>query len=293
MLHLIPGRWASRVRTQQPGILLVLRVHPCHNDAFPSCSRSSCSIATLLAVKKVDTMKNALARPVLSLHHVPLYAVIVASIASVVLLAMHFMEMGWQLWLVAILILLVWSPVFFYKARSIYQRHRWVAFFFILLVAQSVHFTEHIAQMVQIHILGLSGSQAHGIIGVLDFEWMHFFFDACFVPICVYTLFVLFRKSNPWLWVLLPVVTWHMAEHIAIMNSYLRTGIVGSPGLLAHGGAIARGLPITRPDLHFLYNLAEETLIVVAYLSQVRQLDAAEKQPAPPVPAAPVQTQAS
>jgi len=235
-------------------------------------------------------MKNTLARHILDLHPVPLYAVFAASFASAILLGLHFMEMGWQLWLIAILILLTWSPIFFLTTRALYQRYRWVAFFFVLLVAQSAHFTEHIAQMVQIHILGLSGSQAHGIIGVLDFEWTHFLFDAGFVPICVYTLFVVFRKSNPWLWVLLPIVTWHMAEHIAIMNFYLRTGIVGSPGLLAHGGAIAGGLPLTRPDLHFLYNLAEETLIVVAYLHQVKRLPAVEKQP---VAAVPTQAQTS
>jgi hypothetical protein len=238
-------------------------------------------------------MKNTLGRHILDLHPVPFYAVILASIASIILLLIHFMEMGWQLWLVAILILVAWSPIFFLTTRALYQHYRWIAFFFVLLVAQSVHFTEHIAQMVQIHLLGLSGSQAHGIIGVLDFEWTHFLFDAGFVPICVYTLFVMYRKSNPWLWALLPIVTWHMAEHIAIMNFYLRTGIVGSPGLLARGGAIAGGLPITRPDLHFFYNLAEETLIVLAYIHQIKQLPAVENKPASPALSTPTQSEAS
>jgi len=188
------------------------------------------------------------------------------------LLVIHLM--GWQLWLVALLILLAWSPIFYYTTRALYRNYRWLAFFFVLLVAQSVHFTEHIAQMIQIHLLGLSGVQAHGIIGVLDFEWVHFLFDAGWVPICCYTLFIVYRKSNPWLWALLPIVTWHAAEHIVIMSYYLRTGIVGSAGLLARGGAIAGGLPLIRPDLHFLYNLVEETLIVLAYIHQVKQLPA-------------------
>ncbi len=68
------------------------------------------------------------------------------------------------------------------------------------------------------------------------------------------------------------IVTWHAFEHVAIMSVFLRTGIVGSPGLLARGGAIAGGLPITRPDLHFLYNLVEETLILTAYAYQLKQL---------------------
>ena len=217
-------------------------------------------------------MKNTLARHIISLHPVPLYAVVLASITSFLLLVIHLM--GWQLWLVALLILLAWSPIFYYTTRALYRNYRWLAFFFVLLVAQSVHFTEHIAQMIQIHLLGLSGAQAHGIIGVLDFEWVHFLFDAGWVPICCYTLFIVYRKSNPWLWALLPVVTCHAAEHIVIMSYYLRTGIVGSPGLLARGGAIAGGLPLIRPDLHYLYNLLEETLIILAYIHQVKQLPA-------------------
>jgi len=253
-------------------------------DAVPSCSCSFCSDASAVAdrrEKEVDTMKNTLARHIIALRPVPLYVVVLASITSLVLLVIHFMEMGWQLWLVALLILLVWSPIFFYITRALYQHYRWLALFFVLLIAQSVHFTEHIAQMVQIHILGLSGSQAHGIIGVLDFEWVHFLFDGGWVPICAYTLFVVYRKSNPWLWVLIPVVTWHAIEHVTIMSYFLRTGIVGSPGLLASGGAIAGGLPLIRPDLHFLYNLVEEALIVLAYLHQVKQLPAPAEQVVP------------
>ena len=218
-------------------------------------------------------MSTRLVKQIISLHAaVPLYAIVLASLTSFGLLVLH--VMGWQVWLVMILILLAWLPVFVVVTRSIYQRHRWLAFFFILLIAQSVHFTEHIAQMVQIHIMGLSGAQAHGLIGQLDLEWVHFVFDAGWVPICVYTLFIIYRKTNPWLWPLVVIVTWHAIEHFAIMSFYLRTGIVGSPGLLAHGGAIAGGLPITRPDLHFLYNLAEESLIIIAYIYQLRQLPA-------------------
>src|SRR6266702_2041685 len=210
-------------------------------------------------------MNTSLAKHIFSLQSVPLYAIVLASLTSCGLLLMHMM--GWQLWLMALLILLVWSPILAMKTRDIYRQSRWLAFFFVLLVAQSV----------QIHLLGLSGTQAHGIIGMLDLEWVHFLFDAGWVPICVYTLFVIFRKSNPWLWILAVIVTWHALEHIAIMSVYLRTGLVGTPGLLAHGGAIAGGLPISRPDLHFLYNLVEETFILIAYAYQLKQLARATK----------------
>ncbi len=234
------------------------------------CSPRSFLISLLVVKKGGQHVSTSFVRHITALHPVPLYAVIIASLSSSGLLLAHLM--GWQLWLVALLILLVWSPIFVRITAALYRQYRWLAFFFVLLVAQSVHFTEHIAQMIQIHLLGLSGAQAHGIIGVLDFEWVHFIFDGGWVPICAYTLFVVYRKSNPWLWILVPVVTWHAIEHIAIMSVYLRTGIVGSPGLLAHGGFIGGGLPLTRPDLHFLYNLIEETLIVIGYVYQVKHL---------------------
>src|SRR6266853_1664617 len=224
-------------------------------------------------------MSTRMVRHIVSSNSIPLYAVISASLISLGLLVIHMI--GMDLWKVALLILLAWLPIFVVKTREIYRQYHWLAFFFVLLIAQSVHFTEHIAQMIQIHLLGLSGMQAHGIIGMLDLEWVHFIFDAGWVPICVYTLFFIFRKSNPWLWVLLPIVTWHALEHIVIMRVYLTTGVVGSPGLLGCGGAIAGGLPLTRPDLHFLYNLAEETLIIIAYAHQVKQLPSVSEHSAP------------
>jgi len=253
-------------------------------EAISSCSCPSfvgarVVIELTVAKKGRQKMKTSLARHIISLHTIPLYAVVLASITSFVLLLIHMM--GGQLWIVALLILLAWSPIFVRVTLALYRQYRWLAFFFVLLIAQSVHFTEHIAQMIQIHLLGFSSIQAHGIIGMLDFEWVHFIFDAGWVPICVYTLFFIYRKSNPWLWILLPVVTWHALEHVAIMRVYLTTGIVGSPGLLAHGGAIAGGLPLIRPDLHFLYNLVEETLILIAYMHQVKQLPGTSERTAP------------
>ena len=214
-------------------------------------------------------MSTRLFKQITSMHSVPLYAVVLASLSSFALLVIHMV--GWELWKVAILILIAWMPIWIVKTTSLYRKYHWLALFFVLVIGQSVHFTEHIAQMIQIHILGLSGTQAHGIIGMLDLEWVHFVFDAGWVPMCVYTLFFIFRKSNPWLWFLTVIVTWHALEHFAIMSVYLRTGLVGTPGLLANGGAIAGGLPLTRPDLHFLYNLAEETLILIAYMYQIKQ----------------------
>src|SRR6266702_3539813 len=131
-------------------------------------------------------MSTRLFKQITSMHSVPLYAVVLASLSSFVLLVTHML--GWDLWKVAILILIAWLPIWIVKTTSLYRQYHW-----------------------------------------------------------------------------------HALEHFAIMSVYLRTGLVGTPGLLAHGGAIAGGLPLSRPDLHFLYNLAEETLILIAYVHQIKQ----------------------
>ncbi len=143
-----------------------------------------------------------------------------------------------------------------------------LAVFTFLLLAQTGHLLEHVAQMVQIHALGLTGSDARGVIGQLDIEWVHFAWNAAVVVLLGILLFHF--RSNRWLVAAGVFAAWHLVEHDVIMMSFLATGIPGSPGLLAAGGSIGGGLPISRPDLHFLYNVVETALIAVAYRSRLR-----------------------
>ena len=143
-----------------------------------------------------------------------------------------------------------------------------MAVFTLLLLAQTGHLAEHVAQMIQIHVLGLTGSDARGIVGQLDIEWVHFIWNAGVVALLV-ALLVHFR-SNRWLIVACVFAAWHLVEHDVIMLSFLATGIPGSPGLLASGGAIGGGLPVSRPDLHFVYNVVETATIALAYRSELR-----------------------
>ena len=55
-----------------------------------------------------------------------------------------------------------------------------------------------------------------------------------------------------------------------IMVEFIRSGIAGTPGLLSSGGVIGGGLPLVRPDLHFLYNLVETAPLVLAFIWQLR-----------------------
>jgi len=72
-------------------------------------------------------------------------------------------------------------------------------------------------------------------------------------------------RRNWWLIGVTLFAGWHLLEHAVIMSTYLRTGVVGSPGLLSVGCLIGGGPPLARPDLHFLYNLAETVPLVVGW----------------------------
>ncbi len=180
-------------------------------------------------------MSTSFYKRMISMHAVPLPLILLTAAISAGLVTTFWL--GWEIWQVAILVILAWLPLFFLKTASIHRQYGWLAFFFILVVTQGAHVLEHVAQMAQIHLLGLSGLQARGILGMLDLEWVHFIWNAWVLP-CAVLLVVLFRK-NPWLWVLLVIAVWHEIEHVSIMSVFLHTGHVGAPGLLARGGPSA------------------------------------------------------
>ena len=146
----------------------------------------------------------------------------------------------------------------------------WIALLGFLAVAQTTHLLEHIAQMVQIHVLHLTGAAAQGIVGQLNIEWVHFVWNA----LVLVTLLVLLPhfRTNPWLIAVTPLAAWHFVEHAVMIATYVSTGVGGTPGLLSSGGLLFGGLPIARPDLHFLYNLVETIPLLAAWTLELRRI---------------------
>ncbi len=108
------------------------------------------------------------------------------------------------------------------------------------------------------HVDGQPPAFAHGLTGRLDLEWVHF---AMTLGIAVVAILALtWWPKNPFGWLLTPIAVWHLAEHSVILTTYLRTGITGTPGILARGGLLNG--PLARPDLHFLYNAAVLLLLI-------------------------------
>lgn len=171
---------------------------------------------------------------------------------------------GWPSWAVVAAATAPWLLVFSTEVAWTYRHFHWLALFYALVVTQGGHFIEHLVQMVQIHVLDRTGHDARGVFGNLDTEWVHFAWNT-WVLIAVVALLTRYRR-NPWLWLGLVFALWHELEHSYIMVEYLSSDAPGNPGLLADGGAIGGGLGLTRPDLHFLYNVVETVPLVVAFI---------------------------
>ena len=214
-------------------------------------------------------MKHALLGRLVQVRSVPAQVIVLAALASYGALILAVLQ-GLPLWARVLAMLLPWLPVFAGEMVWTYRHYGWLALFYVLVVTQVGHFFEHVAQVVQIHALGLKGANARGVFGALDIEWVHFLWNSWIILAVVALLASRFRR-NPWLWATLAIAGWHELEHAYIMSVYLSTGKAGTPGLLAQGGAIAGGLPLSRPDLHFLYNLIETTPLLLAFAYQLRR----------------------
>jgi hypothetical protein len=213
-------------------------------------------------------MELQLRRRVFSLNSKTFYLLLATLIASTLLVSSFWL--GVALWQVGTIIFLAWLPLVGYVMSIFYRLYgTGIALLFLLVMGQAAHLAEHCAQMVEIHIMGLKGPQASGIIGQLNNEWVHLIWNSWVLAFC-FVLFYWLRK-NPWLYVLFVFGVWHELEHLYIISKYIQTGIPGNPGLIAKGGLIGGGLPIMRPDLHFLYAVFEETLIIVAFVVEIRR----------------------
>ncbi len=153
------------------------------------------------------------------------------------------------------------------ERRSAAMPDRWRLLFVLLLASQCAHVLEHTAQMVQLHVMGLPAAQSRGIVGALDLEWVHFGWSL-WVLIASAVLLRRFPRAR-WLALAVALGVWHELEHTSIMSTFLATGVVGTPGLLAAGGALWGGLPIRRPDLHFLYNAMISIPLLLAFRAEI------------------------
>jgi hypothetical protein len=120
----------------------------------------------------------------------------------------------------------------------------------IALAVQTAHFSEHIAQIVQIYLLDIKPPQAHGLLGrVFDFEWVHYGYNIG-LELALLGIWLRYRRlvsrdnsvevSQGGRLLLLGLVIfqgYHSVEHTAKLYQYLfiplyQSGEVPTPGIL-------------------------------------------------------------
>jgi len=186
-------------------------------------------------------------------------------------------------------VLLPWVPLIARKLHADWSVYSWLAFFELLVILQIAHLFEHISQMIELHAFGWPGPIARGVVGELDIEPVHFWWNTAILT--AGTLLLLRYRGNRWLWASWLFSLWHQLEHIYIYFFwFLPKGVSGHPGILGAGGILDQAsisfpflTMLSRPDLHFWYNLIEIGLFTIAFIVQARRViqPASQVEPAP------------
>jgi hypothetical protein len=206
-------------------------------------------------------------------------AVAVASaLALSCALGLTAIALGWPLTFIAVLSVLPWNAILARKVRGDGTRYGVLAIFELLVVLQLAHFAEHVAQMAELHLLDWPAGRATGIVGALDGESVHWWWNT--LVLATSTALLLHFRRNTWLRVSWIFALWHEIEHLYLYGYWYllhgvagHAGILGADGLLDQAGiAVPLLTDLSRADLHFWYNFFEISLIAIAFFAQARRL---------------------
>ncbi len=204
--------------------------------------------------------------------------------------------LGWPLWRASALGLGLLLLAGVLKWRDDLRRYGLVVTVLsVLLAAQGFHTVEHLAQIIQYHILKWPPFASSGLISAANAEWVHFVWNWLVVVLAAYL--VRGGMRGLWGWLFLAWAFAHASEHSYMMVRYLemsselsRLGFPqlsaqGLPGVLGRDGWLARS-PATqgtflcrlpgvttalRIDVHFWWNVGEVVLLALAANSFLRR----------------------
>jgi hypothetical protein len=161
----------------------------------------------------------------------------------------------------------------------------------ILLVTQSLHTVEHLAQWVQYYVLAWPLKASSGLISPLNAEIVHFSWNLAVLLVVIWL--VESGPRNRWMWLLLLWAGAHTAEHTYMFVNYVQeiqrlaseglplNAAQGLPGFFGRNGWLAANAPAAGPvawlcqiapaltsaprlDVHFWWNLGEIGLLFAA-----------------------------
>ncbi|MDQ6750416.1 MAG: hypothetical protein M3Z33_06675 [Actinomycetota bacterium] len=210
----------------------------------------------------------------LRLDRVPVRTAWITAAASVTLLLAGASQ-GYAPWVWVALGLAPWVPLIALETVWKYEHYGLWAIFGVATLLQVGHMGEHTAQVVQLSLHHGLLAQSHGIFGMLDFEYIHFFWDSA-VWLCLCLLLPVFSRGNRWLWIAFAAASLHQVEHFYLFYiynaepAYYVTG--GQAGIMGYNGVI--GSPLARPYLHFAYNFLVVIPTVLAFWDQSKRMGA-------------------
>jgi hypothetical protein len=237
--------------------------------------------------------------PVLDLLHPREYTVLLVTFVALAVVAGYALVLwrDWPLWAATALVLVAMAPPLAVKWRSDVRRLGWVAALLsLVLTAQLLHTFEHVAQVVQYHVLNYTPRASNGLLSPANSEWVHFVWN--WTILGTVAALLIGGMRNRWTWLLLIWATAHTAEHTYLFVQYqlvLRElagfGVTsipaqGLPGVLGQNGWLARSdvtrgtflctLPglttASRIDVHAWWNIGETTLLLAAAHRHLRVL---------------------
>lgn len=144
------------------------------------------------------------------------------------------------------------------------QHRTWLNVFLVIVIA---HWAEHVAQAVQIYVLGWPTPQARGVLGLpfpwlVTSEWMHYGY-ALFMLIGLVMLRKGFTgRARTWWNISLGIQVWHHFEHLLLLLQALTgNNLAGRP---VPTSVLQFFFP--RVELHLFYNAVVFAPMVVAML---------------------------
>lgn len=216
-------------------------------------------------------------------------AVILSFILASILGITSYVWLDWPKWLASAIFIITMLPIGIAKWHNDFKQYGTTTLIFsVLLISQSLHTIEHIAQWVQYYSIGYTLRESNGLLSPLNAEWVHFVWNTL-VFMAVVKL-ILGGARNGWTWALLIIALFHTLEHTyllvryqLVLNELSQLNITnvtaqGLPGFFGRDGWLARSVftqntflcsipgltTATRLDVHFWWNILELSLLIPA-----------------------------
>jgi hypothetical protein len=149
-----------------------------------------------------------------------------------------------------------------------------------VVVVQTIHVFEHVVQLIQVYVLGISDADALGLLGyIYQFqgteEWLHLVFNTVFLTSLTVLAVALLRSRGtrslvpPWamgtfLFFGVWLEGWHVVEHVVIISNVVANNGCPCPGIVdARTG-------VSDTVLHFVYNTIAHAATVLPFVFVLR-----------------------